>query len=80
MLEFRNPPPFPASPPKVSEPVFVQIEIWGESVGAEGTKNICGLMTRFFLPYMSALKILRIWRRIHKWVKNTQKIDPQLGL
>ena len=59
-----NPPPPPRAP-KVFEPVFHQIEILGEIVGAGRPTDV------------SILKILRIWWRIHKWVKNTRKkIDP----
>ena len=33
------------------------------------------------LPYVSTLKILRIFWRIQKWVKNTRKkFDPRLDL
>ena len=71
-----DPNPPPPRPPKVFEPAFLQIEILGESVGAEGAeKFFFGLLTGYFvLPSVSILKILRIWWRIHKWVKNTQKI------
>ena len=75
------PPPVPLQTPKVFEPVFVQFEVLGESVGAEGApKFFCppeGLF--FFLPCVSIHKILRILWRIEEWVKNTEKnLTPDL--
>ena len=35
-----NPPPPSRPPPKVFEPVFLQFEIFGEWVGAEGAENL----------------------------------------
>ena len=54
LFEFQTPTPttFPTDPPKVFEPVLLQIEIFGESVGAE--KNF-GLLTGFFFFYPTCL-------------------------
>ena len=38
LFEFSTPPPLPSRPPKVFEPVFLQFQILGESVGAKGTE------------------------------------------
>ena len=40
-----NPPPPAPDPPKVFKPVFLQFEILGERVGAEGAED-------FFLPFL----------------------------
>ena len=44
LFEFLTPPPH-SRPPKVFEPVFLQFEILGERVGAEGAKMS-------FLPFL----------------------------
>ena len=36
LFKFQTPPR--SSPPKVVEPVFLQVEIFGESVGTKGVK------------------------------------------
>ena len=39
LFEFQNPPPPPPDPPQLFEPVFLQFEILGERVSAEGAEN-----------------------------------------
>ena len=84
LFEFQTPIPSPPRPRKVFKPVFLRIEILGTSVGTEGAENFYLASQRVFSPfspYVYILKILRIWWRIHKWVKDTQKkFDPRPDL
>ena len=81
LFKFQTPPPAPQTPPKFSNPSFSNLRFWGKVLAPKALKLFfwppdgeC-----FFLPYVSVLKTRRIWWRIHKWVRNTQKkIDPDL--
>ena len=48
LFEFQTPPP--PRPPEVFEPVFLQFEVLGESVGAEGAKIFLLLRGYLFYP------------------------------
>ena len=61
----------------ITVPAFPQFVIFGETAGTSGPDEIfrpSGGGKKLFLPFVFMLKMLR---RIHKWVKNMpKKIDP----
>ena len=74
-------PPLPR-PPKVFEPVFLQIEILGESVGAKGAEIFFGLLTGyfFFTLRVYAQNTQNLVENSQMGGKHRKKFDPRPDL